>query len=883
VYYINMKLLTKYLFISMLLISISSQGRTYYSKASGNWSSSVTWSTVSHTSSTNSGSFPSANDTAYVAGGFTVTLNATLTTNTVYVGFNGSTGTLEYSNAATVTLTVSNLLSVSDDGIFRYNSSSPSGRTQQLIIYNTLINTGSMDFDYDANDFVYITFSGSVNSTVSGRGTFDLKTILLNKSSVNYSVTILSTTFEPAIKTFSAFTGKWIHNNSSTFDINPSSNFQINSSVIVEVPMGTVKFASSNTQLTLLGTLIVDGGNVTVGSSTGTAGIRTDASGSVIPAVTITSGSMTVNGGITFKSGSGSKAFKFTMDGGTLLLHSGTIGSSAELLKVTDVAGSEFNMSAGTIRFQKPNLSGGSSIDFDVCGLNGTVNVTGGELQFGTTSTASGANFNFKPYAAVTLPGVVVSGQSTSGTSLCPSNASNNTDTMRFLYLEISQGCTFDHRSFSGAVGDDKPLVLTADKNGTAFYNAGTYNMRTGIIEFAGINDQVIDGSGAQTFTHMVMNSTSTVTLNQMLTITSSLTLTSGLIISDLSTYPVLASGSITTVGSDTSYISGPMMYQMSSTGPLTLNFPIGLDGKWRPNVVTATHNSAALALYFVQLVNSPASALPYILPLTLSRVSSVRYYQFVRTGASNFSTATMKIYYGDDDGVTEASTLRVAQASGIDWYNQGGTGTANTVGTITSASMSTFTSIYALGNSTGGVNPLPVELTSFTAVKKNKAVELNWTTASEINNDHFEILRSSDGVIFETIGQLKGRGNSTKDSEYSFTDSRPIDGYNFYRLKQVDFDGAFTESLTRAVNFINSEIMVYPSVSDGKNVHLRIPGGYADSNVKIYSTEGKVVMDATVEIGKSDILLPELSKGSYRALVRVNGEEMIRSLIVVN
>ena len=94
----------------------------------------------------------------------------------------------------------------------------------------------------------------------------------------------------------------------------------------------------------------------------------------------------------------------------------------------------------------------------------------------------------------------------------------------------------------------------------------------------------------------------------------------------------------------------------------------------------------------------------------------------------------------------------------------------------------------------------IPVELTSFTASVNGNAVQLNWSTASEINNMGFDIERSviSNGVrnlYWEKIGFIEGKGTTTEIQHYSFTDNLTLNhNLNFYyRLKQMDFDGTFT------------------------------------------------------------------------------------------
>ena len=68
--------------------------------------------------------------------------------------------------------------------------------------------------------------------------------------------------------------------------------------------------------------------------------------------------------------------------------------------------------------------------------------------------------------------------------------------------------------------------------------------------------------------------------------------------------------------------------------------------------------------------------------------------------------------------------------------------------------------------------------------------IRLNWETATEINNDRFEIEHSTDGLTFQKIGEMAGRGHSLEETAYVFDDKNPADGLNFYRLRQLDFDG---------------------------------------------------------------------------------------------
>lgn len=89
----------------------------------------------------------------------------------------------------------------------------------------------------------------------------------------------------------------------------------------------------------------------------------------------------------------------------------------------------------------------------------------------------------------------------------------------------------------------------------------------------------------------------------------------------------------------------------------------------------------------------------------------------------------------------------------------------------------------------------IPVELTSFSASVFDRSVELNWTTATEVNNQGFEVEKSADGISFNNICFVPGFGTTTEPKSYSYTDQSVTSGKYYYRLKQIDFDGSFTYS----------------------------------------------------------------------------------------
>ncbi len=138
---------------------------------------------------------------------------------------------------------------------------------------------------------------------------------------------------------------------------------------------------------------------------------------------------------------------------------------------------------------------------------------------------------------------------------------------------------------------------------------------------------------------------------------------------------------------------------------------------------------------------------------------------------------------------------------NGATWDILGGTPTVDLgAGTLSYTNYSGSFSPFAIGESNF---TLPVTWLSFSGKAIGKTVVLDWATASEQNNHHFEIERSSDGIHFTSIGKVNASGNPGTNNEYRFTDLNPLNGAAYYRLKQVDLDGKFHYSIIISITTI--------------------------------------------------------------------------------
>ena len=169
-------------------------------------------------------------------------------------------------------------------------------------------------------------------------------------------------------------------------------------------------------------------------------------------------------------------------------------------------------------------------------------------------------------------------------------------------------------------------------------------------------------------------------------------------------------------------------------------------------------------------------------------------------------------------------------------------------------------------------VSNLPIELLDFRATPQGDLVRLDWVTATEHNNDHFLVQRSRDGLTFEDIESVDGAGNSLSTLYYTTRDMYPLNGTSYYRLKQVDTDGASTCSDVVSVSRGTGNAVVYPNPSAGVftiyDVSLR------NGQVAVYSEDMRLVRTHITNGSDVQIHLEDLPDGTYVLMMR-SGDEV--------
>ena len=356
--------------------------------------------------------------------------------------------------------------------------------------------------------------------------------------------------------------------------------------------------------------------------------------------------------------------------------------------------------------------------------------------------------------------------------------------------------------------------------------------------------NQYFSGSGTFNLSSLTVNNTfatlPTLTLDKDVSVTGALTLTSGITYTTLVNILNLTNTATSTSGLVTSYVSGPM----TKAGTTAFVFPVGKNGFWRRIAIGAPSVSTTFrAEYFRSAyVNTVSLTAP------LYNVSTIEYW--VLDQAVGLGNALVTLYWENagTSGITNCADLTVAHWNGASWDEKPGTATgvcagAGTGSVVTNAVVTTF-SPFTFGSKLAAVNPLPIELINFTATPCNKDVCLDWSTATETNNNYFTIEKTKDGSNFSSVGTVNGAGNSTSVLNYSSVDNAPYEGVSYYRLKQTDFNGAFTYSGLQMVDFNASydfSFNVYPNPNSGDNINIAITSDQGkEVLVVLYDISGK-------------------------------------------
>ena len=374
-------------------------------------------------------------------------------------------------------------------------------------------------------------------------------------------------------------------------------------------------------------------------------------------------------------------------------------------------------------------------------------------------------------------------------------------------------------------------ITLSGDytKNGTATFTHGN-----GTFEFKGTNSQNYTSTNPTLFNNLIINNSSVagITLNNEMQVdnNANVTFTDGLVNTTAANILTLNQGVTITINlaSNVSFVNGfvKRIFGASTNSGTTGLFPIGANGYLRSsqvNFTIAPTSGGSLTGFFQTVLPAPAD---YYMGLPKADVDDGGVFQFVdnlpdegfweinSSGGLTDGEYTITLFGNGINTVNNISELRLLKrpSNGTNWQFMGTHGITTASPPSVSRTALTGFSQFSWGGFFG-VNPLPISLLDFKAICENNQVKIEWTTATETNNDFFTLERSADSKLFSQIAIVKGAGNSNAIINYITSDIQPLDGVSYYRLKQTDYDGKFKYSAVISSNCAQS-ITIEPTVS---------------------------------------------------------------------
>ncbi|MBR4583239.1 MAG: T9SS type A sorting domain-containing protein [Bacteroidales bacterium] len=383
---------------------------------------------------------------------------------------------------------------------------------------------------------------------------------------------------------------------------------------------------------------------------------------------------------------------------------------------------------------------------------------------------------------------------------------------------------------------------------------------------------------------------------NKNLTINGTATFTNGIINGNV----VFGEDATVSGASASSYVDGIVTKSGSANG---FTFPTGSNGNLGKVEVTDGSATNVSVQYFSNPAGFGTNDLPrWWASASVSgfdHVSNVEYWKISSNEAitANFvAEASTDMHFNSETAEEDRipANIQMAFYDNNRWTNVGGSASidGNTL-TINGAEIPASATRGISGNYTtfgskSKSTVLPIELVSFTANCNGRSSLVEWTTATEKNNDFFVLERSTDAVNFKEIARIAGAGNSIEPISYAYTDYGVRSGDNYYRLVQVDYDGTSTASEIIVANCLGTdgepEVLAYPNPF-GDDLTLRFENfGNTPATIEVYDMLGRLVQTQKVNCSQNDyevvLRLVGLSDGTYN--VRISTADFVINRKVV-
>ncbi len=652
-------------------------------------------------------------------------------------------------------------------------------------------------------------------------------------------------------------TGSYIHNkNTNAFPGTTTRTFAATSTVELDDWSGTAALPSPTTW----GTLIM---NVPNGGNLNQAGTLTDVAGNLILR-------NTGNPGNELRLAT-TQSYTLTI-GGDLIIEDGVLeaGQSNGNYNQKIIINGSYNQSGGSF-VRSNNNANVLQVEFN--GANSTFTNTGGTLTntyMNWTVNASKKltlNNNFSIAASRTF--------TVNGTLDC--NARQVTGAGAF---SLASTGTISIANTSGVDG-------SIQVSGTATYTSGSS------YEFHAATTTPFPAS-LSTVSAAIVVVDADVTLNKDVSVTNTLNLTTGNLTIPAGRLLTVASGS-TITGSgfgvskhivtqvNTSTGSTSTLRVSSLTGMAT--FPIG-NGTYYMPVTLTTPSAFDFSLCVFQGITKNGT--PNGIAFTTQQKSKAVDAVWIVNRNSGSGSVTMKLLWpsaleGSAFPTLTNSDIGIAHY-GTYWESPLGSGD-QVQKTVTRSGIVSF-SPFGIGKV--GI-PLPLKFGDLKIYKENSDLHADWSTYDEMNVDHFEIERSQSGRQFSIAGTMNARGNGNSGkTDYRWIDPSPLSGTSFYRIKEIDIDGAskYSSVVRIDIDHDNSKLNLFPNPVVNKKVSVQANIEQGRYSIMVSDLDGKKIYDQTLDhsggIINQSIQLPSgTPPGIYTLSLTGNGQRLIKRFVV--
>jgi hypothetical protein len=175
---------------------------------------------------------------------------------------------------------------------------------------------------------------------------------------------------------------------------------------------------------------------------------------------------------------------------------------------------------------------------------------------------------------------------------------------------------------------------------------------------------------------------------------------------------------------------------------------------------------------------------------------------------------------------------------------------------------------------------PLPIELSNFNVKSQNETALLYWTTATELNSDYFDIEHSVDGRTWLKLGSINAAGQSNAELKYSYTDKKPVDGENLYRLNMVEKNGKSNYSPVRSITFDHkAKLTLWPNPAN-ETIHLSLSNLSGIKSIKVMNLAGRLIQEVQPSV---NIDVRNLPVGMYIIAVTSTNGVINEHKVVIN